>query len=122
MPRTYRVVVARRGSDQEQVQADAVARALRDAGFEVIYAPPSAALDKLAEAALQEDADAVVLAGGYPLDAPDRVAVDALSAALAALGLEDVPVVVGTSPVDVVTRVGQVVGPEGPGSGAPAGP
>jgi methylmalonyl-CoA mutase cobalamin-binding subunit len=98
--------VARTGPDLEQLQPDAVARGLRDAGFEVIYAPPSAGLDQLAEAALQEDADAVVLTGGDADATPDRGldrATDAgaddqadLHGELASRGIDDVLVLVAT--------------------------
>jgi methylmalonyl-CoA mutase cobalamin-binding domain/chain len=69
--------------------ADAAARALRDAGFEVIYVGVTSgsgpSLDQLAEAALQEDAAAV----GLPL-APDAPARADLEVELAARGLDDV--------------------------------
>ena len=82
-----------------------MARVLRDAAFEVIYGPPSAGADELAEAALQEDADAVVLA-------PDGVVT--LSGALAARGIEDVLVVaIEDGGADVVTRVERGLGLDG---------
>ena len=64
MLRRYRVVVAQPGPDRGDVGARALARALRDAGFEIVYAGPFETPEPVAEAALQEDADAVGLAGG----------------------------------------------------------
>jgi methylmalonyl-CoA mutase cobalamin-binding domain/chain len=85
--------------------SDAVARALRDAGFEVIYGPPPAGADELAEAVLQEDADAVVLAAD---------GVVALSGALASRGLEDVLVIaIEGGGADVVARIGRGLGVDG---------
>lgn len=61
MQRHYRVVIAKPGLDGHDRGAKVIARALRDAGFEVIYTGLHQTPDQIAEAALQEDADAVGL-------------------------------------------------------------
>ena len=59
--RPIRVVVAKPGLDGHDRGAKVVARALRDAGFEVIYTGLRQTPEQIAEAAIQEDADAVGL-------------------------------------------------------------
>ncbi len=61
MPGTYRVVVAKPGLDGHDRGAKIVARALRDAGFEVIYTGLHQTPEQIAETVIQEDADAVGL-------------------------------------------------------------
>jgi methylmalonyl-CoA mutase, C-terminal domain len=61
MQRRYRVVIAKPGLDGHDRGAKVIARALRDAGFEVIYTGLFQTPAQVAEAALQEDADAVGL-------------------------------------------------------------
>jgi len=61
MNRRYRVVIAKPGLDGHDRGAKVIARALRDAGFEVIYTGLFQTPEMVAEAALQEDADAVGL-------------------------------------------------------------
>jgi methylmalonyl-CoA mutase C-terminal domain/subunit len=61
MQRRYRVVIAKPGLDGHDRGAKVIARALRDAGFEVIYTGLFQTPVQVAEAALQEDADAVGL-------------------------------------------------------------
>ena len=61
MKRPYRVVVAKPGLDGHDRGAKVIARALRDAGFEVIYTGLHQTPDQVVEAAIQEDADAVGL-------------------------------------------------------------
>jgi methylmalonyl-CoA mutase C-terminal domain/subunit len=56
-----RVVVAKPGLDGHDRGVKVVARALRDAGIEVIYTGLHQTPEQIAEAALQEDADAVGL-------------------------------------------------------------
>jgi methylmalonyl-CoA mutase C-terminal domain/subunit len=66
--RQYRVVVAKPGLDGHDRGVKVIARALRDAGFEVIYTGLFQTPEQVAEAALQEDADAVglsVLSGAH---------------------------------------------------------
>lgn len=63
-----RVVVAKPGLDGHDRGAKVVARALRDAGMEVIYTGLHQAPEQIVETALQEDADAVglsVLSGAH---------------------------------------------------------
>jgi methylmalonyl-CoA mutase C-terminal domain/subunit len=59
--RPYRVVVAKPGLDGHDRGAKVIARALRDAGFEVIYTGLHQTPEQVAEAVVQEDADAVGL-------------------------------------------------------------
>jgi methylmalonyl-CoA mutase C-terminal domain/subunit len=59
--RPYRVVVAKPGLDGHDRGAKTITRALRDAGFEVIYTGLHQTPEQIAETALQEDADAVGL-------------------------------------------------------------
>ena len=61
MKRTYRVVVAKPGLDGHDRGAKVIARALRDAGFEVVYTGLHQTPEQVAETSLQEDADAVGL-------------------------------------------------------------
>jgi methylmalonyl-CoA mutase C-terminal domain/subunit len=68
MRRSYRVVIAKPGLDGHDRGAKVIARALRDAGFEVIYTGLYQTPEQVAEATLQEDADAVglsVLSGAH---------------------------------------------------------
>jgi methylmalonyl-CoA mutase C-terminal domain/subunit len=57
----FRIVVAKPGLDGHDRGAKVVARALRDAGFEVIYTGLRQTPEQIAETAIQEDADAVGL-------------------------------------------------------------
>ncbi|MGH2590335.1 MAG: cobalamin B12-binding domain-containing protein [Actinomycetota bacterium] len=61
MPSKHRIVVAKPGLDGHDRGAKVVARALRDAGFEVIYTGLHQTPEQIAETAIQEDADAVGL-------------------------------------------------------------
>ena len=66
--RKIRVIVAKPGLDGHDRGAKVVARALRDAGMEVIYTGLRQTPEMIAEAALQEDADAVglsILSGAH---------------------------------------------------------
>jgi methylmalonyl-CoA mutase C-terminal domain/subunit len=68
MQRPYRIVVAKPGLDGHDRGVKVIARALRDAGFEVIYTGLFQTPQQIAEAALQEDADGVglsVLSGAH---------------------------------------------------------
>jgi methylmalonyl-CoA mutase, C-terminal domain len=63
-----RIVVAKPGLDGHDRGAKVVARALRDAGMEVVYTGLHATPEQIVETALQEDADAVglsVLSGAH---------------------------------------------------------
>jgi methylmalonyl-CoA mutase C-terminal domain/subunit len=66
--RSVRVVVAKPGLDGHDRGAKIVARALRDAGFEVIYTGLHQTPEMIAEAAIQEDVDAIglsILSGAH---------------------------------------------------------
>src|SRR4051812_14283605 len=85
--RPYRVVVAKPGLDGHDRGAKTITRALRDAGFEVIYTGLHQTPEQIAETTLQEDADAVGLSllSGAHLTLFPRV-----MAELKARGLDDV--------------------------------
>jgi methylmalonyl-CoA mutase C-terminal domain/subunit len=90
--RPIRVLVAKPGLDGHDRGAKVIARALRDAGMEVIYTGLRQTPEMIAEAALQEDVDVVglsILSGAHMTLVP-RV-LDLLRTE----GLEDVLVVVG---------------------------
>lgn len=61
MDKRIRVLVAKPGLDGHDRGAKVVARALRDAGFEVIYTGIRLSPEQIAEAAVQEDVDVVAL-------------------------------------------------------------
>jgi len=66
--RRIRVLIAKPGLDGHDRGAKVVARALRDAGMEVIYTGIRQTPEMIAEAALQEDVDAVglsILSGAH---------------------------------------------------------
>lgn len=68
-----RVLVAKPGLDGHDRGAKVVARALRDAGMEVIYTGLRQTPEMIAEAALQEDVDAIglsILSGAHMALAP----------------------------------------------------
>jgi methylmalonyl-CoA mutase C-terminal domain/subunit len=68
MRRAYRVVVAKPGLDGHDRGARVIARALREAGFEVIYTGLHQTPEQIAETVIQEDADAVglsILSGAH---------------------------------------------------------
>jgi methylmalonyl-CoA mutase C-terminal domain/subunit len=92
------VVIAKPGLDGHDRGAKIIARALRDAGMEVIYTGLHQTPEQIVETAIQEDADAVgvsILSGAHMTLVP-RI-VDGLRAN----GAEDVLVVVGgTIPQD----------------------
>ena len=98
MAARIRVVVAKPGLDGHDRGAKVVARALRDAGMEVIYTGLHQTPEQIVETAIQEDADAVgisILSGAHMTLVP-RI-VDGLREN----GVEDVLVVVGgTIPAD----------------------
>ena len=75
MAETFRVIVAKPGLDGHDRGAKVVARALRDAGFEVIYTGLHQTTEQIAETAIQEDADAVGLSchSGAPMTLFPRV-------------------------------------------------
>ena len=61
MDKRIRVIVAKSGLDGHDRGAKVVARALRDAGFEVIYTGIRLTPEQIAESALQEDVNVVAL-------------------------------------------------------------
>ena len=64
-----RVLVAKPGLDGHDRGAKVVARALRDAGFEVIYTGLRQTPEQITEAALQEDVEVIamsILSGAHP--------------------------------------------------------
>jgi methylmalonyl-CoA mutase C-terminal domain/subunit len=61
MAEKRRIVIAKPGLDGHDRGAKVVARALRDAGYEVIYTGLHQTPEQIAETAIQEDADAVGL-------------------------------------------------------------
>ena len=68
MPGKIRVVVAKPGLDGHDRGAKIVARALRDAGMEVVYTGLHQTPEQIVETAIQEDADAVgisILSGAH---------------------------------------------------------
>jgi methylmalonyl-CoA mutase C-terminal domain/subunit len=90
--RRIRVLIAKPGLDGHERGARVVARALRDAGMEVIYTGIRQTPEMIAEAALQEDVDVVglsILSGAHMALCP-RV-----MERLRAQGMEDVLVLVG---------------------------
>lgn len=91
-PRPIRVLVAKPGLDGHDRGAKVMVRALRDAGFEVVYTGLFQTPEMIANAALQEDVDVVglsILSGAHLALFP-RI-MDALRAG----GLDDVLVVAG---------------------------
>src|SRR6059036_2231097 len=90
--RKIRVLIAKPGLDGHDRGAKVIARALRDAGMEVIYTGLRQTPEMIAAAALQEDADVVglsILSGAHNHIAPR------LMDLLHAKGLDDVLVVIG---------------------------
>ncbi|AHY47343.1 methylmalonyl-CoA mutase C-terminal domain [Rubrobacter radiotolerans] len=68
MERPIRVIVAKVGLDGHDRGAKIIARALRDAGMEVIYTGLHQTPEQVVEAAIQEDADAIgvsILSGAH---------------------------------------------------------
>ena len=87
-----RVVIAKPGLDGHDRGAKVIARALRDAGMEVIYTGLRQTPEQIVAAALQEDADVIglsILSGAHNHIAPR------LMDLLKAKGLDDVLVVIG---------------------------
>jgi len=92
MARKIRVVIAKAGLDGHDRGAKIIARALRDAGMEVIYTGLHQTPEQIVETAVQEDADAVgisILSGAHMTLVPRVVE------GLRENGLDDVLVVVG---------------------------
>lgn len=109
MEHRYRVVVAELGPDRPERSLAAPVRALRDAGLEVVDAGTAPSPSSVAAAAVQEDADAVVVALAGADDAP----LTALADALRAEGREDA-VVVGLGPAAAPGGVDAAFAPDTP--------
>src|ERR671938_1053884 len=91
MPK-IRVVIAKPGLDGHDRGAKVIARALRDAGMEVIYTGLRQTPEQIVAAALQEDADVIglsILSGAHNHIAPRVMQL------LKERGMEDVMVVIG---------------------------
>ena len=87
-----RVLVAKPGLDGHDRGAKVVARALRDAGMEVVYTGLRQTPEMIAEAALQEDVDVVglsILSGAHMALLPRTISL------LREAGMDDVLVVAG---------------------------
>jgi len=98
-----RVVIAKPGLDGHDRGAKIIARALRDAGMEVIYTGLHQTPEQIVETAIQEDADAVgisILSGAHMTLVPRILEL------LRAQGAEDLLVLVGgTIPNDDVAEL-----------------
>jgi methylmalonyl-CoA mutase cobalamin-binding domain/chain len=98
-----RVVVAKPGLDGHDRGAKIIARALRDAGMEVIYTGLHQTPEQIVETVIQEDADAVglsVLSGAH------MTLVPRIMELLSEQGVDDVVVIVGgTIPSDDVEEL-----------------
>jgi methylmalonyl-CoA mutase C-terminal domain/subunit len=98
-----RVVIAKAGLDGHDRGAKIIARALRDAGMEVIYTGLHQTPEQIVETTIQEDADAVgisILSGAHMTLVPKVVEL------LRERGAEDVLVVVGgTIPADDIVAL-----------------
>ncbi len=90
--RPLRVLIAKPGLDGHDRGALVVARALRDAGMEVIYTGLRRTPEEIVEAALQEDVDAI---GVSILSGAHESLVGRLMELLRERSLGDVPVFVG---------------------------
>jgi methylmalonyl-CoA mutase, C-terminal domain len=98
-----RVVIAKPGLDGHDRGAKIIARALRDAGMEVIYTGLHQTPEQIVETAIQEDADAVgisILSGAHMTLVPKILGL------LRERGADDVLVVVGgTIPGDDIEEL-----------------
>ena len=92
MARKLRVVIAKPGLDGHDRGAKVIARALRDAGMEVIYMGLRQTPEQIASTALQEDADVIglsILSGAHNHIVPR------LMSLLEDTGIDDVLVLIG---------------------------
>jgi methylmalonyl-CoA mutase, C-terminal domain len=108
--RKLRVIIAKPGLDGHDRGAKVIARALRDAGMEVIYTGLRQTPEQIVSAALQEDADVIglsILSGAHNHIAPR------LMALLHEKGLDDVLVLVGGIIPDVDIPKLEAVGVKG---------
>jgi methylmalonyl-CoA mutase C-terminal domain/subunit len=108
--RKLRVVIDKPGLDGHDRGAKVIARALRDAGMEVIYTGLRQTPEQIVSAALQEDADVIglsILSGAHNHIAPR------LMALLREQGMDDVLVLVGGIIPDVDVPKLQAIGVKG---------
>jgi methylmalonyl-CoA mutase C-terminal domain/subunit len=87
-----RILIAKPGLDGHDRGAKVIARALRDAGFEVVYTGLRQTPEMISEAALQEDVDVVGLS---LLSGAHLTLVPRIREVMNAHGLEDVPLILG---------------------------
>lgn len=87
-----RILIAKPGLDGHDRGAKVIARALRDAGMEVIYTGLRQTPEMIAEAALQEDVDVVGLS---MLSGAHKVLVPRIREVMDANDLNDVPLIIG---------------------------
>jgi methylmalonyl-CoA mutase, C-terminal domain len=90
--RAIRVLIGKPGLDGHDRGAKVIARALRDAGMEVVYTGLRQTPEMIAEAALQEDVDVVglsILSGAH------LALVPRIREQMNAQGLNDVPIIIG---------------------------
>ncbi len=92
MERKIRVLVAKPGLDGHDRGAKVVARAYRDAGFEVIYTGLFQRPEQIVQAAVQEDVDVVALS---ILSGAHGTLVPLVAAGMKKEGLDDVLLLVG---------------------------
>ena len=105
MAETIRVLIAKPGLDGHDRGAKFVARALRDAGMEVIYSGLRQTPEMIAEAALQEDVNVVglsILSGAH------RDLFPAITAQLKEKGLDVTVVAGGIIPEDDIPFLEQL--------------
>jgi methylmalonyl-CoA mutase C-terminal domain/subunit len=104
--RRIRVVVAKPGLDGHDRGAKIIARAMRDAGMEVIYTGLHQTPEQIAETVVQEDADALglsILSGAHMTLVPRVLEL------LSEQGIDDVVVTVGgTIPHDDIAQLERV--------------
>lgn len=108
--RKLRVVIAKPGLDGHDRGAKVIARALRDAGMEVIYTGLRQTPEQIVSAALQEDADVIglsILSGAHNHIAPK------LMNLLKEQEMDDVLVLVGGIIPDVDVPKLQAIGVKG---------
>ncbi len=120
MERPIRVLVAKPGLDGHDRGAKIIARALRDAGMEVIYTGLQQTPQMIIEAALQEDVDAIglsILSGAHMTLLPK------ITQLLKEQGMDDVLVIAGgiISDADATTlkRDHGIAAVFGPGTATP---
>jgi methylmalonyl-CoA mutase C-terminal domain/subunit len=105
--RRYRILIAKPGLDGHDRGAKIVARALRDAGFEVIYSGLHQTPEQIVEAAIQEDVDGVGLSS---LSGAHMALFPRILAGMKDQGADDVLVfgggIIPTADIDELTKAG----------------